>query len=259
MTTRDDGDEVAGARAEGDDIEDGQDDRAERTLRRSTGRDAIFEEPDEGDRPPEGGAAAEESGGESASIMEFSTPQGAISSDNSLVMDRILQALNAEMHQQLAATRQQLGEAQAATQRLESVVQRQELEINTLKQELDEALEAKLEVVKERDLLAEACASARFEVDDLSTQLQEAKSSADSMRKEMEDLRTAMRDGNQIAKEADPKVLYEAIVGGNPAFVCSANVRESLMEGGAEKRRESLSKMRASMPRKINRLRSRCW
>ena len=136
MTTRDDGDEVAGARAEGDDIEDGQDDRAERTLRRSTGRDAIFEEPDEGDRPPEGGAAAEESGGESTSVMEFSTPQGATSSDNSLVMDRILQALNAEMHQQLAATRQQLDEAQAATQRLESVVQRQELEINTLKQEM---------------------------------------------------------------------------------------------------------------------------
>jgi hypothetical protein len=78
MTTRDDGDEVAGARAEGDDIEDGQDDRAERTLRRSTGRDAIFEEPDEGDRPPEGGAAAVETRGENSKSpgTDYATKEG---------------------------------------------------------------------------------------------------------------------------------------------------------------------------------------
>ena len=44
-------------------------------------------------------------------------------SDNAAVMDRILQALNSEMHQRLENYRQELDEANAKAQELESTVQ----------------------------------------------------------------------------------------------------------------------------------------
>ena len=81
-----------------------------------------------------------------------------MSNDNAVVMDRILQALNFEMHQQLENYRRQLDEASIKAQQLESMVQGQESQITALKDELSATKAEKAEVEKERELLTEACA-----------------------------------------------------------------------------------------------------
>ena len=90
------------AHGEDDVMGAGAEDRDDRVLRRSTGRDAVYETPEgaEDVESPDGGASADDSR-EMTSTTEYGTSQGVMSNDNAIVMDRILQALNFEMHQQL--------------------------------------------------------------------------------------------------------------------------------------------------------------
>ena len=170
--------EVVEAGAGNEDTDDGQNEREARVHRRSTGRDAVFESPEEGEtvESHDGGDAANDADDsrETTLTTEYGTPQGAMGSDNATVMDRILQALNSEMHQRLENYRRELDEANAKAQELKSTVQGQERQITALKDELSAIKAAKSVVEKERDILTEECASARFDVDAIQTELLKA-------------------------------------------------------------------------------------